>query len=208
VKLRWIEPVAYTLAAGTLRLLAATWRFRVHHGEHLAAARRSGRPVMFALWHSRILPLLFHHRHQGVVTLISRHRDGGHLARLAAAWGYGSVRGSSGRGGEVGLLGVVRVLGQGGEVAITPDGPRGPVERVKPGVVAAAQHTGALVIPTAARAARAWWFASWDRFCLPKPFARVEVVYGEPLAVAPGKPAARDGVARLERALHAVTYGT
>lgn len=208
MRLRRLEPVAFGLAVVALRLLAATWRFRVRDRQHLAAARESGRPVVFALWHSRILPLLFHHRHQGVVTLISRHRDGGYLARLAESWGYGTVRGSSGRGGDIGLRGVVRVLARGGEVAITPDGPRGPAGAVKPGVVAAAQHGGAVILPTAARTARAWWFGSWDRFCLPKPFARVDVVYGAPFAVEPGKAALREAVGRLERAIHAVTDGS
>lgn len=202
-----IESAVFVGAAVVLRLLATTWRYRVRQGEHLRAARESGRPIVFALWHSRILPLLFHHRHQGVVMLVSRHRDGGYLTRLGAAWGFGSVRGSSGRGGDVGLLGVVRTLGQRAEVAITPDGPRGPAERVKPGVVAAAQHTGALLLPVAARTDSAWWLRSWDRFCVPKPFARVEVIYGEPFAVASGKPAARDAVERLEQALQTVTHG-
>jgi hypothetical protein len=208
VKLRALEPVLFPVAVALLRLLAATWRWRVHEERHLATARASGRPVLFALWHSRLLPLLFHHRHEGVVTLISRHRDGGHLARLAEHWGYGTVRGSSGKGGEAGLLGLVRALGTRGAGAITPDGPRGPAERVKPGAVAAAQHAGAMILPTAARAHRAWWFPSWDRFCLPKPFARVDVVYGTPFTVPEGKDALRQGIARLEDALRGVTYGS
>lgn len=207
MKLRFLEPIAFPVAAAAIRWLAATWRMRVRNLEHLAAARATGKPVLFALWHSRILPLLFHHRGEGVVTLISRHRDGGHLARLAQQWGYGTVRGSSGRGGEAGLLGLVRALGSRGEGAITPDGPRGPAEQVKPGAVAAAQHAGAVLLPVAARTDHAWWFTSWDRFCLPKPFARVDVVYGPPFAVAEGKDALRQGIDRLERALQAVTYG-
>jgi lysophospholipid acyltransferase (LPLAT)-like uncharacterized protein len=207
VKLRALEPIAFPLAVGAIRLLAATWRVRVRHGENLMAARESGRPVLFALWHSRILPLLFHHRGEGVVMLISRHRDGGYLARLGSQWGYGAVRGSSGRGGEAGLLALVRALGTRGEGAITPDGPRGPAERVKPGAVAAAQHAGAVLVPVAARAARAWWFSSWDRFCLPQPFTRVELIYGLPFTVAAGKEGLRRGIARLEEAIQAVTYG-
>jgi lysophospholipid acyltransferase (LPLAT)-like uncharacterized protein len=208
VKLHALEPIAFPLAAGAIRLLAATWRLRVQHEEHLAAARAAGRPLLFALWHSRILPLLFHHRGEGIVTLISRHRDGGHLARLAEQWGYGTVRGSSGKGGEAGLLGLVRALDRRGAGAITPDGPRGPAERVKPGAVAAAQHAGAVILPIAARTRQAWWFTSWDRFCLPKPFARVDVVYGPPFTVAEGKEALRAGIERLDGALQAVTYGS
>jgi hypothetical protein len=207
VKLRWLEPVALPVAAGALRALASTWRIRRHHPKHLDTVRAGGRPFVFALWHSRLLPLLYAHRDEGVVALISRHRDGGHLASLATAWGYGTVRGSSGRGGDIGLRGVVRALRDGRTVAFTPDGPRGPAEQVKGGVIAAAQLAGVPILPIAARASRAWWFASWDRFCLPQPFATVDVVYGPPLRIAPGKDALAEGVAALERALHDVTYG-
>jgi lysophospholipid acyltransferase (LPLAT)-like uncharacterized protein len=139
--------------------------------------------------------------------LISRHRDGGYLAALSERWGYRVVRGSSRRGGEVGLLGLVRYLRQGAEVALTPDGPRGPAERMKPGAVAAAQHAGALVIAAGARASSAWWIQSWDRFCVPRPFARVEIAYSAPFAVADGKTALRQGMALADQALRRVTYG-
>lgn len=193
--------------ATALRLLAATWRYRVRGWEHVAAARATGRPVIYVLWHSRILPLLYHRRGEGMALLISRHRDGGYLAELSARWGYRVVRGSSKRGGEVGLLGLVRHLRQGAEVALTPDGPRGPAERMKPGALAAAQHANALVIAAGARASAAWWLRSWDRFCLPKPFAAVDIAYGAPFGVAAGKAALRQALALAQRELHEVTHG-
>jgi lysophospholipid acyltransferase (LPLAT)-like uncharacterized protein len=107
----------------------------------------------------------------------------------------------------VGLLGLVRHLRQGGEVALTPDGPRGPAERMKPGALAAAQHANALVIATGARASSAWWIRSWDRFCLPRPFAAVDIVYGPPFAVERGKAALRQALTRAEQELERVTYG-
>ena len=208
MKLRWAEPLLGSVGVALMRVLAGTWRYRLHGTEHLRAVHATGRPFIFVLWHSRILPLLFLHRHQGVVLLISRHRDGGHLATLADRWGYRSVRGSSRRGGEAGLLGIVRALHGGATAAVTPDGPRGPAERVKPGALAAAQHSGALVVPIGARPTRAWWLSTWDRFCIPRPFARVDVAYGTPLEVAPGKDAVRRAVGDVERALHQVTYGS
>jgi lysophospholipid acyltransferase (LPLAT)-like uncharacterized protein len=201
------EPLVTGLAAGAIGLLAATWRFRVRGWEHVVAARATGRPVIYILWHSRILPLLYHRRHEGMALLISRHRDGGYLADLSGRWGYRVVRGSSRRGGDVGLLGLVRYLRGGAEVALTPDGPQGPAERMKPGALAAAQHADALVIAAGARASSAWWIESWDRFCVPRPFARVDIVYSTPFGVAEGKPAMREGMRRAEHALHSVTYG-
>lgn len=200
-------PIVTGLAAALVRGLATTWRYRVHGWEHVVSARASGRPLLYVLWHSRILPLLYHRRGEGMALLISRHRDGGYLAELSERWGYTVVRGSSRRGGEVGLLGLVRSLRGGREVALTPDGPRGPAERMKPGALAAAQHANALVIAAGARASSAWWLQSWDRFLIPRPFARVDVVYSAPFAVGEGKEALRGGLARAEAALEGVTYG-
>jgi lysophospholipid acyltransferase (LPLAT)-like uncharacterized protein len=206
VKLGRAEPLVTAVVAGLVRVLAATWRYRVLGWEHVAAARASRRPVIYILWHSRILPLLYHRRDEGVALLISRHRDGGYLADLSERWGYRVVRGSSQRGGEVGLLGLVRYLREGGEVALTPDGPRGPAERMKAGALVAAQHANAVVIAAGARASSAWWIESWDRFCLPRPFAKVDIVYSPPFGVEGGKEALRRAMSVAERALQAVTH--
>ncbi len=200
------EALVTALAAAAIRLLAGTWRYRVRGWEHVVAARATGRPIIYVLWHSRILPLLYHRRDEGMALLISRHRDGGYLAQLSGRWGYHVVRGSSRHGGDVGLLGLVRYLRAGAEVALTPDGPQGPAERMKPGALAAAQHAGALVIAAGARASSAWWIQSWDRFCVPRPFAQVDIVYGAAFEVAEGKEAVRQGMTVAERALRHVTY--
>jgi lysophospholipid acyltransferase (LPLAT)-like uncharacterized protein len=199
VKQRWAEPVAKALGPPLVKTLAATWRFR----ERGSSQGKS--PILFVLWHSRILPLLALHKHEDMVLLISRHRDGGYLADLAEGWGYRSVRGSTRRGGEVGLLGIVRALEGGARVAVTPDGPQGPRERVQPGAVAAAQHAGVPIVAVGARTASAWYLNSWDRMCIPKPFARIDVEYGAPIHVAAGKEGLRAGIAAVERALHGVT---
>jgi lysophospholipid acyltransferase (LPLAT)-like uncharacterized protein len=199
MKLRWAEPIAKTLGPPAMKTLAATWRFRESGLEPWKP------PFIFVLWHSRILPLLALHKRQGLVLLISRHRDGGYLADLAQGWGYSSVRGSTQRGGEVGLLGIVRALQDGAVVAVTPDGPRGPRERVQPGAIAAAQHAGVPLIAAGARTASAWYLSSWDRMCIPKPFAAIDVRYSAPIRIGPGKDGLRQGIAVVERSLHEVT---
>ncbi|HKE90273.1 MAG TPA: lysophospholipid acyltransferase family protein [Gemmatimonadales bacterium] len=208
MKPRWAEPFVAAVGFALVGVLARTWRYRLVHRERAQALYDARRPFIFALWHNRILPLLYAHRHEGMVLLISRHRDGGYLATLAERWGYHFVRGSSQRGGEVGLLGVVRALKGGNVVAVTPDGPRGPVERVKPGVVAAAQHAGVPIIPATARVSRSWTLGSWDRFAIPKPFATIDVVYGVPLEVASGKEGMRAGVAAVEAELLALSQAS
>jgi lysophospholipid acyltransferase (LPLAT)-like uncharacterized protein len=206
MKLRWAEPIAAVLGPWLVRALAATWRIRVRGAEHLQGLRQAHRPFVFVLWHSRILPLLYHHRNEDIVLLISRHRDGEYLANLGERWGYRSVRGSTKRGGEVGLLGIVRALQGGAVVAITPDGPRGPAEQVQPGAVAAAQHAGVPLLPIGARPSSAWWLGSWDRMCIPKPFARVEIEYSAPIEVGPGKDGMRGAMDAVGRALQEVTH--
>ena len=206
MKPRWAEPIAAALGPPLMKSLAATWRFHETGAEHWRPLVEAKQSFIYVLWHSRILPLLALHKHEGLVLLISRHRDGGYVADLADRWGYRSVRGSTKRGGEVGLLGLVRALEHPGTiVAVTPDGPRGPAERVQPGAVAAAQHAGVPIIAAGTRTPSAWYMRSWDRMCIPKPFAAIDVRYSAPIAIAPGKDGLRHGMERVERALRDVT---
>jgi len=166
------------LGATFIRLLASTWRVETANGEELAEARRAGRRVIFALWHGELLPLLWHQRGENVAIVISDHRDGEIIARIAEMLGYATVRGSSSRGGSRALIGLMREIDAGRDGAITPDGPRGPARVFAPGAAVAAQRTGALIAPIRAQASRAWRLESWDRFLIPKPFARVRVSFG------------------------------
>lgn len=163
-----------------LRLLGRTLRLEVRGTEGFQQLRREGRPVIFAFWHSGILPLAYIHRQEGVVVLVSRHADGEYIARVLDRMGFGTARGSSTRGGVPGLRGLIRQVREGTDVAITPDGPKGPARVFKPGALVLARLTGAPVIPIGVRPHRAWRLKSWDRFLIPKPFGRIEVTYGEP----------------------------
>lgn len=208
MKLTFAEPLLSRVGRRLLRLLARTWRVRVSGAEPVAALVAARRPYILALWHSRILPLLFSHRDRGIVLLISKHRDGGHLADLAAGLGYSAVRGSTNRSGEVGLLGIIRALETGNIVALTPDGPRGPAERAQPGIVSAARHARAPIVPISANASAEWRLPTWDRMRIPKPFARVDVVFGPPIVLGPAKEDARRALGELERTLLALGAGS
>ena len=199
----WRSRAMLLLGRGFLQILARTWRVRVVNGGHLLDLRRGGRPFIFALWHGHLLPLLWHHRGQGVLVLISEHRDGEMVARAAESLGYGLIRGSTTRGADRALISLVRELKSGHEVAITPDGPRGPAETFAPGALVAAQRSDSFILPVAASADRAWRLRSWDRFMIPKPFARVTVAYTTPTKVsATTSRAAADEGARFERLLN------
>lgn len=203
--LPWRSRAVLMLGRGFLQMLSRTWRIRVVNGEYIRDLRRAGRPFIFALWHGQLLPLLWHHREEGVLILVSEHRDGELVARAARSLGYGLIRGSSTHGGGRALISLVRELQSGHEVAITPDGPRGPARTFAPGALVAAQRSESFILPIAASADRAWRLRSWDRFMIPKPFARVTVAYGAPTKVlaTTSRAAAEEG-ARFERLLNEV----
>lgn len=180
-----------------LRLLAATWRVRFVNARVVDELRSRRQPFLYVLWHGQLLPLLWTHRARDIAVMISEHRDGELIARVAHSIGFRTVRGSTSRGAARALLGACREVESGRDMALTVDGPRGPAGQVAPGALVIAQRTAAPLVPTAASASRAWRLRSWDRFLIPKPFARVVVTYGEPLRVAAGS--ARDAAAHVER---------
>jgi hypothetical protein len=183
-----------------LDVIMATVRFDVHNDAAWRTHAAAGRPVLFTLWHGRLLPLGYLHRGQGVVAIVSRSADGEYLTRVLQHWGFAAVRGSSSSGGDQALRELVRLVRAGRSVAITPDGPRGPREQLKPGVLQLAQLTGAPIVTVAAGADRAWWFVRWDRFLVPRPFARVRVAYGDAVFIPRGAGAAAlaDATSRIE----------
>ena len=138
---------------------------------------------------------------------VSRSRDGELIARVLERLGFVTARGSSSRGGGEGALEMVARAGEGRMLGITPDGPRGPAERVKPGLAWLASRTGRPVLPLATASDRTWVLGSWDGFRVPMPFARVWVRVGGPVIVPADLDEASTGVwsDRLEAALARTT---
>ncbi len=161
-----------------LRLLGTSLRVERHGHEGYLRHRREKQPVVFVFWHRVLLPLAWIHRNEGVVVLVSRHSDGELIARVVERMGFATARGSSTRGGSTGLRQLVRAARSGRDLALTPDGPRGPSGSFKTGALLAAQLQGLPVIPVGVTVDRAWVLSSWDRFVIPKPFTPVHVRYG------------------------------
>lgn len=174
---------AASLVSAT-RALAATWRIEVVGLELMRALRARHHPRVSVLWHEHLLPLLWTNRGSQAVIMASRHPDGRRLAATSRRLGYDVADGSSSRGAVAVLRRALRVLRAGGEIAIAVDGPRGPARRAKPGAAFAAMRTRAVIVPVAAGATPAWRLRSWDRLLVPAPFAKVRIVYGEPLECA------------------------
>jgi lysophospholipid acyltransferase (LPLAT)-like uncharacterized protein len=166
-----------------IQAIARTWRFRVVNAAARDGERDAGRSVVMVLWHGEMLPLLYYHRHRQIAVLVSEHGDGEIIARILDAFGFRLVRGSTSRGAARALVAVDRELREGFDVGITPDGPRGPLHSVAPGALLAAHRAGVKLLPLAATASAFWQLGSWDRFMIPKPFAKVTIAYGEPVAV-------------------------
>lgn len=188
---------AGVLGAGLVSSLFMTTRLTRVGAEHYQKYRDEGQPVMFVFWHGHMLPLVHYHRHEGIVVLVSEHGDGEYITRVLERNGFGTVRGSSTRGGRKGLKGLVRAAREGHDVGVSPDGPRGPRRDFKPGALAAAQMAGLPVVPIAVRVSSSWHFDSWDRFLVPRPFAQVTLQYLEPTMVP--RDAGRDELERMAR---------
>lgn len=199
------------LGAVVVRALAATLRFHVDGLDAVRGFWRAGRPVIYAVWHGRILLVPWANARlrrtagaRAVTVLVSRSRDGELVSAFAHRFGLATVRGSSSRAGAAGLRRLARAVAEGRDVAVVPDGPRGPRLVLQPGVVALAAITGAPVVPLAFAARPARRLHSWDEFLVPLPFARGALVFGDPVTVA--RDGDRERAAKdLERGLNDVT---
>jgi lysophospholipid acyltransferase (LPLAT)-like uncharacterized protein len=166
-----------------VRVLAATYRWRVEGLEHFDSAMASARPPIMAFWHGRILPATYFFRRRGIVVMTSRHFDGEWIAGVIERFGYGTARGSTTRGGLRALLEMKREMAAGHPAAFTLDGPGGPAGVAQPGALWLAKATGNPVLPFHLEASRYWTVNSWDRTQIPKPLATVSLAIGEPLFV-------------------------
>ncbi len=137
-----------------------------------------------ALWHNRLLIFPFVLRrffsNRRGAALISASRDGDLLADAIKRFDFTVVRGSSSRLGASAILQLTDVLASGRDVVITPDGPRGPAYELGPGIILLAQKSGSAVLPVNMEYSSCWRLKSWDRFILPRPFAKIRVIIGQP----------------------------
>ena len=147
--------------------------------------------LIFAIWHNRLaLALVLYRRYvarrdrgRQLVALVSASRDGGLLTAIFELFGVQPVRGSSSRRGAQALREMVSWAERGHDLAITPDGPRGPCYKVQEGVISTAQLTGLSIVPVSYRLNWKIRLKSWDRFQIPLPFARCEITIGQALHV-------------------------
>ncbi len=164
-----------------LSALGSTYRYTVEGVEHLRAAEAIGRPI-HAFWHGRILPGTVWFKNRGIVVITSENFDGEWIARIIQKFGYATARGSSSRGATRALLQLMRDV-RDRPVAFALDGPRGPAHVAQPGAVWLSKATGQPVIPFHLESDRHWTLRNWDQTQIPRPRARVALVFAEPFVV-------------------------
>ncbi len=194
VQVAAIADLGYPLVA----LLGRTLRWRVEGLEHLAAVAVSGRPPVMGFWHGRILPATYYFRRRGIVVITSENFDGEWIARIIERFGYGTARGSTSRHARRALLQLKRDVEAGRPAGFTLDGPRGPARRAQAGAVWLAGATGSPLLPFHIEADRHWTLGSWDRTQIPKPFSRMALAIGAPMAVPADADAATIEARRVE----------
>lgn len=166
-----------------IRLLRATTRIEFRGREILEEVRKDDGNYILVFWHCRLVMMPYVYPDNRLVVLSSSHRDSLMLAKILRRFGLETAFGSSTRGGVAGMREILRKVKDGYDVGITPDGPKGPRRRVKPGVIAAARLSGLPIIPVTYSASSARRLGSWDRTMLPLPFCRGLFIYGEPVRV-------------------------
>lgn len=187
---KWRQRLAAWIVWAALRLLAATLRYRIID-PHEFTARKDCEQAIYCIWHNRLalsMKLYFtfgrrHHQAVGLAGLVSASRDGAFLAAILERFGVMPVRGSSSRRGPQALLELTTWAERGYDLAITPDGPRGPRYAVQEGAMSLAQVTGLPVVPVSYHLSRKIQLKSWDRFQIPLPFALCEVTAGRAFRV-------------------------
>ena len=192
-----------SIFAGYSRLVFATLRMTVEGAEHAEAIWTRGRDegvgAILCFWHSRIpmSPLSWPQdlaRRQDMRALISRSNDGEFIARTVEKLGFPAIRGSSAKktdlaknkNGEQAFRDMVKWVKDGGGVAITPDGPRGPAEHMEKGTPSLARITGAPVIFVGLAAKPCIRLGSWDQTVIPLPFAKAAMVWDAPTGAGRG----------------------
>lgn len=186
----FIQRVAGWLVWSLARTLTATLRFRIEDRSGLFDGSNPG-PIIFCVWHNRLAVCLSgyfgyarkRNRTRGMAAIVSASKDGGFLTAILQRFGVQPVRGSSSRRGRQAMLELITWAEQGWDLAITPDGPRGPRYKIQPGVMALAQLTGRPILPAGYNLAWKICIKSWDRFQIPSPFSRCDVIVEKPVWV-------------------------
>ncbi len=186
VKQSFLRLLGNFFLKSSINLLCKSLKIETVNQEVIDELRKRNQNFVLAFWHSTMLLPWYVHRDQNFAALTSLSKDGDLLARQLKSWNYKVVRGSSSKGGDVALGIMVDLAKNNFSVAITPDGPRGPLRKFKAGAVITAKKSGIPVILAGVGFQKKRKLKSWDRFEVPKFFSKAKIVYSEPILVDSG----------------------
>ena len=170
-------------------LLYNTNKWKVEGEGNYKELIKNNKSVIISIWHGRVLTFVRQLANNQFYAVAGTHNDAEIISRICLDTGWKVIRGSSSDKGKEAFEGIINALKiPGSLVAMTPDGPKGPAKIPKAGVIKAAQKTGAAIIPAAAHCTKHWGFTNWDTFYVPKPFGRIEVIYGKPIYFSKDQP--------------------
>ena len=147
------------------------------------SALKNNKSVIISVWHGNLLIPFMHLAKNNYYGLAGMNRDAEIISKIGLKLGWKLLRGSSSKKGPEIFTEIVKILNNPPSlVALTPDGPKGPEKIPKPGVIRAAQKTGAVIIPVASCSTKNWQFINWHTFFLEKPFGKIYLEYGSPIS--------------------------
>ncbi|SLM27599.1 conserved hypothetical protein [Desulfamplus magnetovallimortis] len=167
-----------------IKLYALTFRLTVKHEKEWQNLLKKGETIVLCTWHQQFFAAISYFKRYTPLNpalMISRSRDGELIAAVAKRSGWHTARGSSSVGGKEAMDEMIKHLNTHGFGAHITDGPQGPLGIVKPGLIKMAMESNAIIVPFYTSSDNAWFFNSWDRFMLPKPFSRVTLNFGAPI---------------------------
>ncbi len=175
--------IGIQFASAAISVLIKTLRIKIINGETISKLANEKKNFVSAFWHGSMMIGWYIHRNENAAALVSQSKDGEVLAKILEKWNYKVVRGSSSIGGNEALSVMIDLIRENYSLAITPDGPQGPIYKMKAGAVISAKKTNVPLFLAGIGIKKKFVLKSWDHFEVPKPFSKVVVLYSDPVLI-------------------------
>lgn len=167
--------------------ISKTLHLKIIGAKPIIEGKESGKNYIFAFWHNQFFVMPYYYikilGRYPISVLTSMSKDGEYISRLLHKFGFSTARGSSSYGGEVALRTLIHEIEKGNDIAVTPDGPRGPRHIVQTGIITLASLTGCPIVPVGYTINKKKTLHTWDRFIIPCPFAKGQFTISSPIYV-------------------------
>lgn len=179
----FLRSIGLQFASFLVNVLLSTVKIKIKNRQTVELLYGKKQNFVSAFWHGSMLSGWYIHRDKNFAALVSKSKDGDVLSQILKSWKYNVVRGSSHVGGKEALDLLINLVSQNFNLAITPDGPTGPIYKMKAGAVVTAKKCNVPLVLTGIGCKNKFVLKSWDKFEIPKPFAEVNVIYSEPIYI-------------------------